>query len=290
MNTLEMMSPRNATGTCSAKIINDPDITDFQAAAFTVMRDEVNRRWMIYAQAASSHITSGLRFFIPLSGNVKNKKYKLVTSPDNDSEMTIIWEKLRGGELFQYISTHGRAKVTIDEKSRKTSVEFEFIAGDGNTTVEVSHGQLKVTGYSHDIGSVTGDVRGAINTQYKSTEVSLTHQPASRTFPASFLGWSRHYQPRPDVREFIMALRVADNLRPGTYQVSTQSQEVEIVLFDMNRRFVPYWGYEGEVNIIAIPTPGTTKGGMKATFHFKGADGTKRETVEVSDGHLDIRP
>ena len=290
MNTLDQLSPKNTEGSCTAKIFGDPDFQTFTADQLTFVEDNVYKRWRITTQSSTADGHQELTAYIPFSESVTNKTFNIVSNPNGPDQIAMVWVKRMNGGIDQYFGIEGKAIVTLDTGAATLTASFDFKAERNPEHVHIK-GKLSVKGFDHDTGSVTAEITGDAEALYKSTEVSLTHQPASRTFPPSFAGWSRHYTPRPNFQDFRLSLSVADNLEPGIYSVTEDSREVRVIFFDINKG-LGYWATEGSVNLIEMPTENATTGELKARFKFKAkvtlVDGTV-QTVCATDGHLHIK-
>jgi len=290
MNTLDQLSPKNTEGSCTAEILGDPDFKTFTADQVTFVEDNVYKRWRITTQSSTADGHQELTAYIPFSESIANKEFNIVSNPNGPDQMSMVWVKRINGGIDQYFGIEGKAIVTLDTGAATLTASFDFNAERNPEHVHIK-GKLSVKGLDHDTGSVTAEITGDAEARYKSTEVSLTHQPASRTFPPSFAGWSRHYTPRPDVRDLRISLSVADNLELGTYTVTEDSREVRVIFFDINNG-LGYWATEGRVTLLKMPAENATTGELEARFEFKAkvtlVDGTE-QTVCATDGHLHIK-
>lgn len=290
MNTLDQLSPKNTEGSCTAEILGDPDFKTFTADQVTFVEDNVYKRWRITTQSSTADGHQELTAYIPFSESIANKEFNIVSNPNGPDQMSMVWVKRINGGIDQYFGIEGKAIVTLDTGAATLTASFDFKAERNPEHVHIK-GKLSVKGLDHDTGSVTAKIKGDAEARYKSTEVSLTHQPASRTFPPSFAGWSRHYTPRPDVQDLRLSLSVADNLELGTYTVTEDSKEVRVIFFDINNG-LGYWATEGRVTLLKMPAENATTGELQARFEFKAkvtlVDGTE-QIVYATDGHLHIK-
>lgn len=289
MNALEKLYPDNTKGVCTADVIKDPDVNKFEAKTLTFAEDKVYQRWVIHAHTSSASVTQTLAFYIPFGDDVTDREFKIVDAASGPDTMQVDWQEIINGEIHRYIGFEGKAIVSIDKSAATLTARFDFKADRASNVIEIARGKLSVEGFSHDTGSVTADVTGDVTASYRATEVTLIHQPASRTFPPSFRGWSLHYEPRPNIREFQLSLSVADHLKPGTYSVTRDSQEVRIIFFDMRKRFLGYWATEGTVNIQKMPASDASSGELTATFDFTAKTEAPEHVIKAINGHLHIK-
>ncbi|MGZ0716311.1 hypothetical protein [Pseudomonas palleroniana] len=280
------LTPTGTTGTCTATVQGDPDFTAFVAADIRFFPNDAFKTWTIIASAKEAPVTQLISLSIPNEGNVTNKQYAIGNSLP--SEAGAFWVKDVFGTWHNYRGLSGTVTVTVDVAQQTLVGTFSFSAVNGSTTVQIAGGSVDVRGFSdnlrpHDSGSVTAQVSGSVNVSYQSTQVSLTHEVVPN-FPPSVLGWSQHREPRPGNAEYLLNMRFADNLAPGTYPITDTSQQVRFFFYDMNRRFVSFRGVSGQVTLQSIPPAGTVTGQLKGSFEFIGSTPGDAESVTVRSG------
>ncbi|ROM33428.1 hypothetical protein BK648_21695 [Pseudomonas poae] len=283
--------PTGTTGTCTATVQGDSDFSTFAAAAIRFFPNDALKTWTIIASAQDAPITQLMTLSIPNEGHVTNKQYPIGGSPG--SGFSAFWVKSIFGTWHNYQGLSGTATVTVDEALETLVATFSFTAVSGSKTVQIARGTVDVQGFSdnlrtHDSGSVTAQVSGSVNVSYQSTQVSMTHETVPN-FPPSVLGWSRHYEPRPGNAEYVLSMRFADNLTPGTYPITDTSQNTRFFFYDLNRRFVSFLGISGQVTVESLPPAGTVTGQLKGSFQFIGSTSDDGETITVSNGQFVIQ-
>jgi hypothetical protein len=283
--------PNDTIGTCTASLNNDPDFASFSANRFTFYPNDTFNTWTVIAEAPENGTGTHqlFTFSIPMEGNVNQKKYLLGGHSAGDASAYYV--KSIFGTWHNYLAKSGSITVTVNEQNQSLTADFNFDAQSGSHAIGVTNGALNVMGYSEeqktdDEGSVSAIITGAIDWDYRSTEVEYTYEVDS-DMPSSILAWSRQYVDRPNTSTHILSIRIADNLTAGIYAISATSQQVRAFFYDMNQRFIAYQAVSGTLKLTSVPDSNNKL--LDGTFDFIGTTSDGADTINVSDGVLHIQ-
>lgn len=139
-----------------------------------------------------------------------------------------------------------------------------------------------------DSGSVSATITGAVTHGYHSTAVGLTDVPISN-FPKSIGGTSEDITGRPDPHQYFLSLRLVENLLPGTYPITLNSNEVRALFIDANSGLNAFRATSGKAIVQEMPHTNPFGGRLKAVFDFEAISDDGVGKVSVTKGEMNIQ-
>ncbi|OPA88853.1 hypothetical protein BFW86_17600 [Pseudomonas fluorescens] len=286
MNSVSKTKLKTTSGTAAAVITGDDYFENFKGLDFYFYLEESVNKWAIWsATAYDQHDQAQLiSLLIPNDGDVVKRTYEIIDDVLVNDKAVASWAKLTSSTYRPYGSVSGTVTITLDTRQQTAELIFEFEAKSGGQKVMVTAGKMSVKDFWEgrtitQAGSVKCQLSDAVTADYASTTTLLAKRPESPIFPEHMQVWSQQLTELPGSplpTDYRLALNIAKGVSPGTYPFTSDSRQVRLFFYDINRRLT--WIAEsGEIKLTSIPNFETLEGALSGAFSFTG-------TVKFDDG------
>lgn len=283
MSSSNKTKPKATSGTASAIVNDDEDFNSFEGTRFYFYLDEQTNRWYISGASDEDHLGQYqyISLWLPNEGDVVKKTYAIVDDHGAQGKANASWTKATSSSFRPYTAISGSVTVTLNSTLQTVESTFEFAAQSGSKTVSLTQGEMKLQGFTEDkkaraSGLVACNLSESINERYESNETGFNKRGETGSFPAYLQAWSRQFTSKPDFKDYVLSINIAEGLSRGTYSFSPESKQVRLFFFHILEGFV--WSAEsGTATFNSIPDFEAIKGKLSGTFNFVG-------TAELGDG------